>query len=598
MMRAGNWQLTLAIVVLAGAAFLGCAGEGTPVPTDTSGIQRTTSENVSSLVEDTTVSTDTPGVGRSSPRMNASIDSAVDSEGPSIHKRDSYEHRKLDVTLSTLTTTYEDPSEGPSFRGEPSDPSDNILAYSPVRVSIDVSGDPAPTLRWLKENGVSTAEGETDGTCIPPYYSYCPPQTSGNEARIDAFFSVSLLAPLSVRPEVSAIAEWSSFANLSPSLREEVAQLETGLKTGLEAEPDIHVDVAYLRSADVRLEICWKVEGDDSAKIASIESAIEWLEKESFRPLRLTSWVDTYDAPLSDGSVVRNYSLETHVPLPLVAGLSRKFVDTFIAEDCWGHYGGPEGPMGPAGLAVYSPPWLTIETGSSEDVILFTNKLEPNSIVVEVEEGEDGGRLAIGSCDAPGRDRGRFSHADTITLAGCSPGETWVKLYDGGTFLWRKKLREERLAVQEPWPFDFVLEPVPPNPISALPEVGYFSTILKVGESLTLRLKAATATPAPAGAEFAINQSGDVTDGNLTFGECPGGEWESVPIGNGDTVTVTACSPGIVTGRALHPKFFEVPFEIFIWGEPDAYANRLERICDKSLYGNDSGAVPPPVCGE
>ena len=74
--------------------------------------------------------------------------------GPSIHRRDTYDYQKIDNGLKYEVELFEThPEPGPSV-----DISET-LAYFPVRVSIDIAGDSAATVQWLEANDVVLARG-------------------------------------------------------------------------------------------------------------------------------------------------------------------------------------------------------------------------------------------------------------------------------------------------------------------------------------------------------------------------------------------------------------------------------------------------------
>ena len=169
-------------------------------------------------------------------------------------------------------------------------------------------------------------------------------------------------------------------------------------------------------------------------------------------------------------------------------------------------------------------------------------------MVLKLEEGKDGGKVAIGACDAPGNNSTSLSHADVVTIAACSPGVATVKLYVKNRFLRRESLVwEETVDTFRPLPDPFILEPAFPRSQPRYPDKGTFLeehiSPLKIGESVTLRLNASKANPQ--GVRVSINDDDwNPNQGNLTFDDCPGGIADSITIGDRDTVTVTACAPG------------------------------------------------------
>ena len=580
--RVKEWLPALAVLVMLGAALFGCAGDSTTTPTGTPAISSTVAtrapaETESSAVAgqpDTTVEATQQVAGRVVPVATPSLEPTLapivepeaetqtphptskptteatpEEKGPSIHRRDSYEHEKLDVGLVKLVVLFETyPEPGPSVG-----PSET-LAYFPVRVSILLTGNPNPTIEWLEKNGVVRAEDSADELCVPPRSTYCLIQQDSGEQSVDAQLSLSLLAPLSVRPDVQAINSWAPFDNL----RSGVAELYALYRTGLNSD-EHYGSPAGLRPDDVFIETCWRIKGHDSEALAQMEDIINWTRANG--ALANGMFFDAITGNSRDKPFSYRYTLYSKVPISMIPEFSSHLGNTRTQELCG--YNKPDKyfPYCCWGLE-------SIQVGRSEDFILLTVPSVADDLLLTLEEGEEGGVAAIGSCDAPDSNTVTVNHADTVTIVACSAGSARVTLYEGDTVLW-----EDNIELRDFDPAEPVLEIEPPI---LNPREPSLHKVFKVGESVTLKLK--TSMPNPPGVKVSINDDDwDPDQGNLTFRDCPGGIGDSVTMGNGDTVTVTACSPGNVAVNAWYwyeSGGYEIPsgFGISVWGDPSDYA--------------------------
>ena len=335
-----------------------------------------------------------------------------------------------------------------------------------------------------------------------------------------------------------------------------------------------------MRSFEVHVAICWQVVDDDSADLPSIEAAIHWLETKGARLNGMNYYENRYFQPGDGAASAFNYHLRSFVPLTLLTELSREIDAAMIASGCQGAGGPPVGACG-AAPGYCDRPLATIESGHSRDFILFTNRRTANRMVLKLEEGKDGGKAAIGACHVSGNDSTSLGHADVVTIAACSPGVAHVRLYDKNAFLWRDSLVwEETVDIFRPVTDHAILEPVLPGSQPRYPDERSFLeehiSLLKVGESVNLRLY--TTGPTLRSVNVSINDDHwDPDQGNLSFDDCPGGIEDSMTIGDRDTVTVTACSPGPASVNAwywsdVYGREVNSQYAVDVWGPPSAYA--------------------------
>ena len=482
-------------------------------------------------------------------------------DGPSIHRRDSYDYQKLDSEIAgqvSLFENYPDPRIG--------DGSIETLAYFPVMVSIDLVGDSRSTFKLLEEHGVSYVRNAEDGTCVPPPSSYCLiPQYNG-EHRMDAEISVSILAPLSLQPDVKTIKRWAAFPNLELPVKDLFARYKTGLNPYWFSDR-----VAGLRPADVSVAICWQVAEDDANTPIHIKNVVDWLKANGAHPNAMLSYNLPYTDLPADPSTIRIYELASSVPLSVLPRLSSQVGNARVTGgscETSGHE--PDG---------YFPfccwdSFDSIVLGGSQDFVLLSNPTVVEELLLELEEGDDGGKAAIGNCDNAGSDTLILGHGDTVAMAACTPGMAKIKLFDGYDVVWEGSLSISMFDPNRP-----ILQQVPPFP-NAPGDTGIYS-VYHLGETITLRLIAPNA--GPDGFRVGINEENYTTDttdtGNLSFGDCPGEAEGSIRMLDGDTVTVTTCSPGLAAVTAWYwdewnPQEVNSPFGMSVWGPPDSYPEK------------------------
>ena len=108
-----------------------------------------------------------------------------------------------------------------------------------------------------------------------------------------AHMPISMLAPLSLQPDVVSITEWESFPNLGWRLKKLVAELETGLEPGpsiFDRPPfSSFYPFALLYPNQLYLHICGGGEGKEAVSLAEFAAVIEWLESNGGHPYLLTA---------------------------------------------------------------------------------------------------------------------------------------------------------------------------------------------------------------------------------------------------------------------------------------------------------------------
>ena len=576
--------LGMLLFAILAVLLLGCEGDNTPVPGDTPGLGPTpisfaptpvppvaaAPEGATAPVVTTRPESDaqsTPAVlteaeTRGEPALSEPpVEAAEEKKGPSIHKRESYDYQKLDSEIAKQASLFEH-YRNPQAEGSHGE----TLAYFPVMVSIDLVGDPRPTFKLLEENGVSYVRNEEDGTCIPPPSSYCLIPQHNGELRMDAELSISILAPLSLQPDVKSINRWAAFPNLEFPLKELLTTYSTGLNPYRFSER-----VAGLRPAHVSVAICWQVGDNDAKSPDHIRSVIEWLKSNGGHPNAMLSYKFPYTDLPADPSTIRIYELVSSVPISELTKLSSQVGNVRVTGgSCESSGGDPDGHL-PFCCAEYSK---HITVGDSQDFVLLSNLTVVDKLLLELEEGEEGGKAAIGSCDDAGSDTLLLSHGDTVTIAACSPGAATLRLYDGDNVAWDESLTITELDANRP-----ILQQEPPYP-NAPTETSIYS-VYHLGESITLRLEAPNAEYTDF--RVGINEESYTTDttdtGNLSFGDCPGQVEDSIRMRHDDTVTVTACSPGFAPVTAWYwsesnGREVNSPFALSIWGPPHSYPVR------------------------
>ena len=532
--RAREWLPALTVLVLLGAALLGCAREGTRMPAETGG----------ELAQ-----------------SRSPVQLSLDPDAECLFDSTLYECRKFQYDLQKYMLVLDEVDTLPGqWHTIP-----HWLGNRPVRVSIHLIGDADPALGLLDRFGASLVGNIGREGCVPTQLTYCPFSRKEGQKRMVAHLPPTMLAPLSLLPEVTFVEFWEPSPNMSPYIQEIAVSLAAGLEHTQQKSSAI--PVALLRPAHMAVVICWRDEGENEWGSVHFDAAIQWLEANGAQPYRMEPYQQFRGESSEADHSVTFHDLSVFMPISLLSPLSREFPEARIAGGgCYSH--DPYGTRGPARLG-HDRPFSIIPLGQVEDFTVFTNLSPSDKILLEASEGEDGGKVAIGSCDGDGQARSSFSHGEVVTLVACKPGDARVELYAKEEIYGRNVLWADDINVYKGSP-ESLLEMVPAKtyPIR--------HSLVKTGESLTLRLK--TASDGPSNLRLTINEDKWYAgEGNLTFGDCPGEAVESIVLEKGDTITVTACTPGDTTIIAWEPRGLggvEImePYGLWIWGEPTDYA--------------------------
>ena len=509
--------LVIAVVVTLVAFLTSCTRESLPVPAETGGpglpsVGTEERGGVSSAnaalpeqgVKGTSQATSGSVASKSSGSFLAPTE--VEQDGPSIHRRDSYAFHKLRGGLETLAARYET-QPGPDSSAASA--SRSSVAYVPVRPSIFQVGDPAPTIQWLEENGV-VAAGVGEGTfCIPHDFSYCPPQEYLDGIRINVSLLISLLAPLSVRPEVLLIDRWSEFDNMTPSLRHALVEYKAGLRRLASRGAK-----ARLNRDRIAVKICWILEDQGRDELDRMEVFSDWLKANGASSHSLYPFeVEASDFPegiLAPGM----YFLLATVPLELLPGLSRRVEDIGVDRS----------KCTPLDMS-RTPPRSTLGVWESDDFIVYSNVHRPGRLRLSLwkSELEEPRAIAIGDCEGGNTTLG-VKHGDIVTFAACSPGTSEVRIYDGDKLLWQRRLSSDERSPRRPFLEWASSETPSPR--------GAHSSMLRIGKTLTLRLR----NPASHQDRVKVsigNHQQDLDGLNLTLDDCPGSIGDSVVLTQG-----------------------------------------------------------------
>ena len=96
------------------------------------------------------------------------------------------------------------------------------------------------------------------------------------------------------------------------------------------------------------------------------------------------------------------------------------------------------GPCGggacPDSLArVYA--WM-VYAGESRKFVMLSRDGHDDT-VLELVQGERGGKAAIDDCDKRGNSRKSLHHSEIVTIVACDPGQADVFLYQDGVRVWK-----------------------------------------------------------------------------------------------------------------------------------------------------------------
>ena len=233
------------------------------------------------------------------------------------------------------------------------------------------------------------------------------------------------------------------------------------------------------------------------------EGVIEWLEGEDV----LLQYVYQDDNS--------QYTLFANVPVSLLADLSKQQSVLRVKDDY------SEFSPGYCRYCTSKPVLSVMPVGRERTFFLYSNVGDPTDVRIVVNHPGDTGNVTFSNCPGDENESIDLRNGDLITVTGCSLGVSHIGIYKGD-----EKYRDYAIEVWQ-WPEHMELNPT--------------RRVMKVGQSHTFTLDEAVTISSSEHIQIVIKT---LSEGNLSFGDCPGAEGDFLPIEEGESVTITACREG------------------------------------------------------